>query len=297
MGEDALAATAVPATGEAVAPARPHKAFVPLAMHHAPATPPPPAFNGRGLAGVVRRPEWEAVTGQLLGRATWFHNWSAEGHLEGLTFLPTLWGKGAWRNSGIADCLAYVAEKLGRNYAGKLLWLNEPNDVAQANLRPEEAAVFYEETKQALPQAQLIGPTLSFYNATKWQAEANWLRSWHSLVIQRIGTRPLLAGMAVHNYEQDVAEHIRLHEAWERLLADLGYGHLPLWVTEWGISNEWPDAEERTAALVDYYNRKRLCHAWYINADWGDDTGFAIPTFLQDVRGLTGTGRGWMRGR
>jgi hypothetical protein len=269
-----------------------YKAYFPLIANQ----PLPAAVRSplRGLAGLVRRPELEAVTGQILGRCAMWHNWTVSGAVEGLEYIPMLWGRGPWRNSGIEDCLAHAVNVLGNGYAGKFLWLNEPNDHQQANLRPDEAADFYVETIAAFPHAQLIGPQMSFYNEMKWEADANWLRAWHDGVWQRTGQGARLWATAVHNYVQDTAGHIQAHENWVGLLNELGYGRLPLWVTEWGISNDFGDAAERVAAICAYYEGRNTPHFYYINANWGDDTGFDFPTYLQDESGLTAAGRGWM---
>lgn len=284
--------------GDTAAPARRYTAYMPMVAHAA--APRPPRVSARGMAGIAMVGNWQELT----ARAGWFHNWTVQGHVDGLAYVPFLWGAGGWGN--VANCLEEAVRVLGRDYSGRLLWLNEPNDHAQANIRPEEAVRFYLDTKAAMPHAQLIGPNMSFFNRDKWQADANWLRRWHELVIQATGDAPQMAGAAVHNYVQDVPTHIHLHEQWRNLLALLGYDKLPLWVTEWGIVNTNPTAEQDTAALTAYYESHAsgvAYHAYFINADPWVDMGegndpFVLrvglqqqPTFNQ----LSASGRGWLR--
>ena len=122
--------------------------FLPLV---AKSTPPPPPK--RGLAGLVELGIWETVA----TRASWYHNWNLVPYSTRVPHVPFLWGK-SW--GPYADNLQAAVNILGRDYAGPLLWLNEPNDAVQANMNHEEAAQFYIDTRAALPHAQLIGPSV-----------------------------------------------------------------------------------------------------------------------------------------
>lgn len=265
-----------------------YRTFVPFV---ATAYTPPPPPSKRGLAGVVWTDDNHEAASRVVARCDWFHNWTARGSIDGLEFVPFLWG---WRWPSDHDLIARAVEALGNHYSGNLLWLNEPNDGNQAAMSPQEAVQFYLMTRDAMPNARLIGPNMSFYNEQKWVSDASWMR----LFVQELhaqGITPEFAGMAVHNYEQEPTEHIRLHHAWVTLLAQLGFDHLPLWVTEWGIDHRHPDARQRTAELCAFYDGTSSVkrHAWYIHHAWAGDT-FPIQSYLHDGNVITASGEGWL---
>jgi hypothetical protein len=183
---------------------------------------------------------------------------------------------------------------LGADYAGNLLWLNEPNDSNQANMTPAEALHFYRMTRAALPHARLIGPNMTFITADKWDHDARWLRDFINIATSE-GVVLDFGGMAVHNYAPTYEEHTRLHNEWVTLLARLGFGHLPLWVTEWGVDYRNEGAAERVRLLCQFYDSSPSVyrHAWYIHHAWQGDT-FPIQSYLHNGNELTEAGRGWL---
>ena len=265
-----------------------YHAYFPVVTTAYKPTPPP---SKRGLAGVVWTDDNHETTSRMVARCGWFHNWNVEGAVLGLEFVPFLWG---WSWGRIDNMIGLAVDVLGRNYSGNLLWVNEPNDGNQANMTPAEAVRFYQLTRESLPHARLIGPNMSFYNEQKWMGDASWMR----LFVQELhaqGVTADFAGMAIHNYEQEPNEHIRLHHAWVSLLSQLGFGHLPLWVTEWGIDHRHPEARQWTAELCQFYDGTPSVyrHAWYIHHAWAGDT-FPIQSYLHSGNVITASGEGWL---
>jgi hypothetical protein len=268
-----------------------HKVYIPIVYTP---TPPPAPPNRRGMAGVVWTEDNHEATRRVVDSCGWFHNWTAAGSIDGLEFVPFLWG---WRWPSDHDLIGRAVDVLGADYAGDLLWLNEPADgEPQANMTPHEAVHFYRMTREALPHARLIGPNMSFITAEKWEHDANWLRDFVNIATaENIALD--FAGMAVHNYAPTYEEHIRLHGEWVTLLARLGFGHLPLWVTEWGVDYRNEGAAERVRLLCRFYDNSPTVyrHAWYIHHAWAGDT-FPIKSYLHNGNELTEAGRGWLNG-
>ncbi len=128
-----------------------------------------------------------------------------------------------------------IIAKLGADYDGYILVLNEPEGLTQDNMTPAEAAAWVAWVAGQLPHAQMVGPN-SLITSTDWIAD--YLAA---------GGRPFDV-WGVHVYAPSpcaIADCIRQ-------LCAVVPSPCRLWVTEVGYPMHWPRPAERLGGWLAY---------------------------------------------
>lgn len=231
-----------------------HQLYLPLAANRVPYCP-PPRNPRKGLAWAYFDREIEP-TPQFIQEALcigWYHTWIIPdtNPLEeyGVETYPVFWcdvyPSDAQGDEVRIDYKQDALQKLGPDYDGYLLFLNEPDLPApQCDRTPREGAELYVWVKQNLPQAKLVGPMVSHVDALDgWR----WLQAWRQEVIALTDTPPDLYAYSIHDYTLGELSYVAdtLHD----LMTAWGDGDKSMWVTEFGSQSP-----QRIAQMIDFYN-------------------------------------------
>jgi hypothetical protein len=263
----------------AVAPAQAsgtHRAYLPMVA----AAPPPKA----GIAFSSHQDAAERVV--LLGDTVshwrgWRNNWRV-GERWGLRNTPSLhadlywqWrpGLGDWR---LQDQL-YVLDKLGPDYDGYLLFVNEPD--LKPELHPIRMAQLYVHVKHFMPDVQLVGPGISHRD---YQADFYWLGQWFDAVVRITGEPPEMYAWDIHNYLHD-GDPLAPYDALELWLNERGVYNPKFWPTEWGARTPERTLEMKRAFDAD---PRIIGHNWYDQyAAWWDGDNRPLQLFVGGEEG------------
>lgn len=202
----------------------------------------------------------------------WYHNWDSVAYpntLPGLEFVPYLWCDYT-NGSNPVDLLQRAVTYLpgGSNYAGYLLFLNEPDlGLPQCDMTISEAALFYLKTKQYLPQAKLVGPNV-FTGNNDFQIQAiYWVTQWRETVYACSFNPacnpyfnnpnvpkgyPQMAGYAIHPYSQIPVDNLNyVSQFYNTMQTIWNEGSKELWVTEFGYCLHYGDSGNRVLNTVN----------------------------------------------
>lgn len=169
---------------------------------------------------------------------SWFHNWHVTTAVEPapyLKFVPFV------RCAEPTEISAAVTS-LGTDYAGYLLFLNEPDNYnpdqgcaehTDDNLNAQEAALRYVTLHAALPNARLIGPS------PRWRvAPEAFITLWRNAVYTLTGSYPDVVGYGLHFYTTDVQDvHQDINDFCDAM-SDWGESGKELWITEFGVDQQ-----------------------------------------------------------
>lgn len=103
--------------------------------------------------------------------AAWYYSWTPSPPFStDVEFVPMLWG-------------GNPSEEIPADYAGDLLFLNEPNIATQANVRPAAAVDKLAVVRARYPRARIIGCGTSIWCANSWVKEfieaGGRVDAWH----------------------------------------------------------------------------------------------------------------------
>ncbi len=194
----------------------------------------PPPYYGLALADPAHREDIQTLS------AEWWYDWTPTGQ------VPMLWG-------------GNPSDAIPADYAGNLLFLNEPNLESQSNVTPQEAVAKLAIARARYPHARIIGCGVSVW-ATYWTsafyAAGGKVDAWH-----------------VHAYTEEwitpeVAQsYIQIH----RNITGGTY-----WITEYGspvgslddfrAMTEWFRAQPWIERIAAYTNRQPDGVPWAIGA-------------------------------
>lgn len=246
----------------------------------------------RGLARASTLEGWHGDTMSRFGFC-WFHDWNTSlsvpdpaGKIPHLpcTFdrIRTTTAIPAYNTAN--PLLQRAVVDLGADYRGYLIWLNEPNEpftqcgFADGNhtlTLPElanEAADFYISTRQELPHAKLIAGNI-FSPTPEYLI---WFTLFREAVLAKTGAYPQVAGWGIHPYGQSLqAVQDVVNEACDMARQ---WGSEKIWVTEWGIDQHNPHAEQMVRDIATWLEANECVayHAYYTNAQpWMAD-GIAV---------------------
>jgi hypothetical protein len=154
--------------------------------------------------------------------ATWAYDWGPNPpppH-SGIEWVPMVWGTGDMSPQVISALRQ--AHRTGA--ARYLLGFNEPDNKAQANMTPAQAAALW-------PQLESTGLILG--SPAPALPEDGWLTKFMKLVHQR----HLRVNFIALHYYQDFTDPNSVARLEQQLIAIHNQFHLPIWVTEIGTMN------------------------------------------------------------
>ena len=133
----------------------------------------------------------------------------------------------------------YMVNTLGGDYAGYLIWLNEPDtgmpDGCPPLSDPEAAADFYIEARNHLPYAKFIGPHTYHANLGAHLRAMAWVSEWRQKVKdhpQGNGQYPDVTGYGIHPYSTNKDNNLLYVANYYNQMVAWGEGDKELWVTE-----------------------------------------------------------------
>ncbi|MCL4871721.1 MAG: glycoside hydrolase family protein [Anaerolineae bacterium] len=171
----------------------------------------------------------------------WFHRYAptyGQNDYHGpIQFIP-YWGCNTLS-------VEYMVNTLGGDYAGYLIWLNEPDtgmpDGCPPLSDPQAAADFYIAARAGLPYAKFIGPHTYHGNPAAHNRAMNWMREWRDKVRDHPngnGQYPDVTGYGIHPYSTDPLENMTFVDNFYNQMVDWGEGEKELWVTEFAYCDE-----------------------------------------------------------
>lgn len=171
------------------------------------------------------------------GTITWAYNWagSLDGNLpSGVEYVPMLWGAKFFTGwiSAIETALSS-----GSNY---IMGFNEPDNAAQANMSPSDAANYYQQyitTYQG--NAKLISPAVT--SSTTAGQGLDWLNQFMSSC-SSCG----ITGLAVHWYGNTADEFKTFVQ--QAIQAADDHGLSEVWVTEFALATDTNGVVDQNAA-------------------------------------------------
>jgi hypothetical protein len=245
----------------------------------------------RGLAGNP----WSGRVphGRDLGIA-WAHSWNTwTGQRDGIDLVPMLWGwVGGKSPSDKTNYWKQFQQRVPLDYAGHVLFVNEPERHDQSNLTPAQAVALFEAAVGLYEQARWSSPQIGIWDERGWP----WLESWWRQLPE--WARERVDFWAVHLYKNDIKEHKAFVEAWAGYLRQ--FKDVPIWMTEWGIQERAHEdggmkAVQQLAAFYDSHPSVAR-HAYFSN--WLPESEWWAKPFadmaLVDEHGLTPRGMGWL---
>jgi hypothetical protein len=177
-------------------------------------------------------------------KAQWHYVYGTHPHVcpeLGIDHVPMIWG---WQ---------YVGSELGGN-SQYVLAPNEPDIRSQANMRPDEAVVFWQEVEKQCPEPiKLVGLNLAFIYKD-WdvrKAALEWLDEWWGLYKEADGNEdhdpPRLDALGIHAY--GTFEDCR-QAALDAIVWAKAHNVLQVWLTETGHHPCWEGGVEATVEFV-----------------------------------------------
>jgi hypothetical protein len=245
-----------------------------------------------GLAGDPFRKE---VKKRYHGRGhniEWCHSWdSRHTPQDGVEWVPMLWGDKRFTPDGVIDYWQNAVKGIPRNYAGWLIFINEPTLTGQSDMTPSSAAALFARACEQWPKARFTSPQMTIWHSDwddQLERAQRWLWRWWVNVGQ-LKLQHRVKAWAWHNYDPAAAAHIYRTQRWGSYVM----GHIqPLegWVTEWSVGGEV--ATRWVSTFLDGNTNR---HAYFTN--WGDPSKWWVgdtSNYLFDFNGqVTPSGRGW----
>ncbi|KAH9921276.1 glycosyl hydrolase catalytic core-domain-containing protein [Amylocystis lapponica] len=171
------------------------------------------------------------------GKVQWYYTWSPNSVQSSLEFVPMLWGEdqlSAWQSS-----VNSTIQSLGITHA---LGFNEPEQDAQSNLTPADAASLW---KAHLEPLKAQGVLLGSPAPSSAPAGKQWLLDW----LDACDGGCTVDFVALHWYDINSTAFISYLEDFHNTFQK------PLWVTEWACQN-YNAANEQCSLqnVVDFMN-------------------------------------------
>lgn len=187
--------------------------------------------------------------------ASWYYSWGpSQSFSTDIEFVPMLWG-------------GSPSDEIPHDYAGNLLFLNEPNIKSQSNITPQAAVDKLAIVRQRYPLARVIGCGTSIWAAASWVSAflraGGVVDAWHIHAYVEAWITP-----------QHVIDYARQYH-------DMTGG--AYWVTEYGVlDGDVGKMREITEAFMDMPWVERI--AAYTNRQVSDQS-WTIDKRVEMVRG------------
>ena len=214
--------------------------------------------------GLVYYPYYAPVEPRF--NISWYLNYVLEPSpqlaAQRLQFIPFLWCSYPPGGDPATDMLAQAVSILGADYAGYLLFLNEPElgglygQCAMTDFNV--AADFYIRTRQLLPLARLIGPHNAYDDNIKGHTFA-WLNDWREAVRAKTCAQPELGlpcdypqnvAYGAHFFGETAASNLRLADELHAQLIEWGEAHKEIWATEFTFCYDRAGQDQELEATV-----------------------------------------------
>jgi hypothetical protein len=172
--------------------------------------------------------------------ASWFYNWAATPSgitAPGVSYVPMIWGAADVTTANLAEV---------RREGGVLLGFNEPDLGSQSNMSVQQALALW-------PKLMATGMTLG---SPAVAANAATPGSWLDQFMQGVKARGYRVNfITVHWYGGNFDTASAVSELQSYLQAIYGRYHLPVWLTEFALTNyggtpEFPTQEQQAAFLT-----------------------------------------------
>jgi RNA polymerase sigma factor (sigma-70 family) len=219
----AAATLAPPPPRPAASPAR----SVPPPATHPPAprkkaSPPPPAVVTAAQKGVSTWSFTGVDQALAASGASWYYNWAASPSgiaAPGVSFVPMIWGAASVTTATLDEV---------RQEGSVLLGFNEPDMSSQSNMSVQQALGLW-------PKLMATGMTLG---SPAVSANAATPGSWLDQFMQGAKSRGYRVNfITVHWYGGDFDTSAAVSELRQYLQAIYDRYHLPIWVTEFALTN------------------------------------------------------------
>ncbi len=231
-----------------------YRVYLPMAYNH---------FNTRrGIANSNGHPEDIARLG-----AVWAYNWSVS---------PPVYPGGAESVPMISTASA-VESPIGGN-SRWLMGFNEPNDVNQADLTPDEAAILWHRIEERFPDRFLVAPVPVTHDPF-------WLVQFYDAYVARYGQPPRLDALAMHCYFTTSKQCKELAQWFMDKAMEWGAGEV--WITEFAFRScaEWdyPKFPNQALAEMDEFigwvetQPMITRYAWFSNRTNANEWWVGIP--------------------
>jgi hypothetical protein len=208
--------------------------------------------------------------------ATWSYQWHPWPHqCADIQMVPMIWG---------ADFYSPTAAP-----SPYILGPNEPNRPDQANMTPQEGAVFWHSKMEVDYRWRIKG--------SPSPTEVEWLRKWRLAYILMYNKEPDIGFISGHIYRTSLEDARVLLAEWVKLAQEW---NLDLWITEYSAVPCWmypktalPMAEALTRDLRQTLEVAR--YAWFGSRLTGAEEWYPWPdsclTGLYDADGVTEFGQ------
>ena len=243
-------------------------------------TPPPSAFTGksakRGIAYDLANPLDLAV---LAPGVSWWYNWSLQPNAQvpgdyhaqyQMDFYPMLWNG----NYDAVKVEGFLRQNPQIKY---LLVMNEPNQIDQSNLTPQQAANLWPgfEAIAVDTGVKIVGPAISWGNMPGYSDPVVWLDAFYAAYRGANGNRdPQIDYLAFHWYDYGLAAQL------DRLAK---YGK-PFWITEfanWHAQIDGAQIDSLAKQEAQMTEMVAICeartdvfrYAWFTGR-WNNDSHF-----------------------
>lgn len=168
----------------------------------------------------------------------WYYDYGLrDRQIPGVEFVPyfwcSQWPRYAYGRAAV-DYFELAERHLSNDYAGNLLFLNEPDrsgsdvDGGQCAMTPIEAAYFYKAVIREYPLARIVGPAPSHED---YLVDWKWLGEWYRIVSS--WGLPLPSTAVIHTYLGDEPPE-RIVDSLFGFLAQFPGAPSRAWVTEFG---------------------------------------------------------------
>jgi hypothetical protein len=212
----------------------------------------------------------------------WYYDWtlSPRNKCGGREFVPMIWGKTTHKGGpALPTDPKQVADMIGSGHK-YLLGFNEPDNAAQSNLQPKEAAQLWKDIVEPVAkQLKLttVSPAISSPGAHTWLS--NFFQE-----CEKLGCEPI-KHVAYHQYSCD-------NSPYDTGLQTMKQWNKKIWLTEFSCptwsKSEYTDANNRK--VMDYTVPKLdsdsevFRYSWYPNMPKGQlSTNFPKGTTLTDL--------------
>lgn len=210
--------------------------FVPLAASAGPK---------RGVAMVAQMAYDRQDADRL--RAGWYKDYTSCSEDGDTRHVPMIWHP---------RYLDMAEQCIPADYDGALLLFGEPNSSSQANMPPWYACAYTLIIHSTWPNAQLFTPSVYAHNGADDDGWA-WLAEYLAVCYD-----VPFAGLEYHSYSADIVADV---EGFREFSAELGYGDLPIWLSEFATCH---DPRPMSAIIGDLETLPYLeRYAWFANRE------------------------------
>jgi hypothetical protein len=252
------------------------------------------AAAAKSKAGVASAVYMDSDPQKLVAlHASWAYDWSARVRpaIAGIQWVPMIWSD-RFVSPGIIENLKLAKDDGSARY---LLGFNEPDNKAQANMTPEQAATLWPQLEQT---GLILGSPAPTTPTDGWLARFMQLVRERGLTVNFIALHYYLDFTNPGSIAAMRAQLIQVHNAY----------HRPIWITELGALNirQWGQRmlHAPSAGQAETYMRRVFAmlnalrfvqrYAWYTDSCAGQ-SGCRYSSLFSTTGAVTAEGREFKR--